>query len=317
MESYNKPETWGDLHDEGWWASVLSDHQDQLKVTQPGQKTPQAKNVVAQPKTDVANDWEYITRALQNDVVLNVKVDNCNKGGLLVSTEKIQGFVPASHLIDLPSDCPEERRNQYYQNYIHKLIKVKVIECDPDKQRVVLSERASLAGDGKRNNILKSLKQDDIVEGKVTNITDFGVFLDLGGVEGLIHISELSWGRVNDLKQFVCVGETIKAVVLQVGKIDGRIALSRKRLFPNPWEDFEKCHSIGEIIAVRITKVINYGIFAQTHEGIEGLIHISTINCHPNTSSLKMLSPGDEVFVKIQQIDAMKRRLSLILCEDQ
>lgn len=308
-------ENFSNNHDEGWWASVLSD-EDTSASSEPFDN-PSLRSCKATPKPDIeANDWKYIEESLLNDAVIDVFVDNYNRGGLLVIAKGIQGFVPASHLLNMPYDCMEEDRVIYYLRYLQKHIKVKVIECEPSKGRVVLSERAALAGEGKRIELINKLKEGEVIEGIVTNITNFGVFLDLGGLEGLIHVSELSWGRVNKPSTVCGMGEKIQVQVLRIDEGDGKIALSRKRLYPNPWLTFARLYSIGDVIFATITNVLNYGAFAKTEEGIEGLIHASSIIHGTGKKIQDTVKSGDMVQVKIHQIDVEKRRLSLILVEE-
>jgi small subunit ribosomal protein S1 len=302
-------------HDEGWWASVLKDEETSVSSEPVGNSS--LRNGKSTLKSDLeTNNWKYIEESLLNDTVIDVLVGNYNRGGLLVTTKGIQGFVPASHLINMPYDCMEEDRVNYYVPYLQEHIKVKIIECDPTKERVVLSERAALAGEGKRKELINSLKEGEVIEGIVTNMTNFGVFLDMGGVEGLIHVSELSWGRVKIPSAICDIGEKIKVQVLKIDERDGKIALSRKRLYPNPWLSFARSYSIGDIIFATITNVLNYGAFAKTEEGIEGLIHASSIIQNTGIKIQDTVKSGDRVQVKIHQIDVEKRRLSLILVEE-
>ena len=302
-------------HDEGWWASVLSDeethtHNGTVKDTRLRNSTSTSKHGIE------TNDWKYINESLLSDSVIDVLVEDYNRGGLLVATSGIQGFVPASHLIDMPYNCVEADRESYYQIYLQRHILVKVIECEPSKERVVLSERAALAGEGKRKALIDSLREGEVIDGVVTNMTNFGVFLDLGGLEGLIHVSELSWGRVKNPAAICNIGERIKVQVLRIDEDDGRIALSKKRLFPNPWLTFARSHTVGDIIVATITNVMNYGAFAKTEEGIEGLIHASSLIQRAGKKVQDTVKSGDMVQVKIHQIDVEKRRLSLILVEE-
>ena len=155
---------------------------------------------------------------------------------------------------------------------------LKVIECEPDQERIVLSERAALAGEGCRKALFQTLKTGSIANGTVTNVTEFGVFIDLGGVEGLIHVSELSWGRVQHPSEVLNVGQSIKVLVLQVSEENARIALSLKRLYRNPWENLAETFQNGDIVDATITAITRFGVFARLNEGIEGLIHISSIS---------------------------------------
>ena len=171
-----------------------------------------------------------------------------NRGGVLVQGDGIQGFVPVSHLVDMPCGAEGDQRRNVFNNYIGKTLHLKVIECEADQERVVLSERAALAGDGRRRELFSTLKSGEIVNGTVTNVTEFGVFVDLGGLEGLIHVSELSWGRVQHPADILQIGDPVRALVLMVSEENGRVALSFKRLCPNPWDTLVQTYQAGDVV---------------------------------------------------------------------
>jgi small subunit ribosomal protein S1 len=230
---------------------------------------------------------------------------------LLVQGSGIQGFVPISHLVDVNGPLLEPERQKKLSGYIGRTLRLKVIECEPTQDRIVLSERAALAGEGRRKQLFKTLKPGDHVEGAVTNIIDFGVFLDLGGLEGLIHVSELSWGRVQHPSDLVEIGQHIKAMVLSVSEENGRVALSIKRLQSNPWDRVVKAYQPGDVVPAVITSVMKFGAFARLHEGVEGLIHVSTIDLPAGSAVCDVLKVGMEVQVRILHIDPSRRRLGL------
>ena len=301
--------------DEGWWAAVLADeptmgHENQVDNTEPIMK----RNAIDDERPTSSVNWERIRQIYIDDEVVELSVVGYNRGGLLVAGEDIHGFVPASHLIDIPSEATEEEREHYFTSYLDRDISLKIIECERDKERIVFSERAALAGQGQRKHLLNCLKTGDKVKGIVTNVTEFGVFVDLGGLEGLIHVSELSWGRVQHPSDILNVGDEIQSIVLQVAEDKGRIALSYKRLEENPWDVLEKELSPGDLVPAVITSIVKYGAFARLEKGIEGLIHISSMN-FPNgcTHIDDFLFEGQDVNVSILHIDARKRRLGLKL----
>lgn len=303
--------------DDGWWASVLADEEAVLsesennlhveEVTQPPQK---AENKCSN------EDWKAIKAIYDRDEIIALKVHSCNRGGLLVHGEGIQGFVPISHLVDM-MDCENEStRRQKLADYIGCTLQLKIIECEPELERVVLSERAALAGEGRRKYLFESLKAGDVVSGVVTNITDFGAFIDLGGVEGLVHVSEISWGRVRHPEDLLKVGEPVSAMVLQVSEENVRVALSLKRLCPNPWEKLPEKYKIGDEVPATVTVIKRFGVFARLEEGVEGLIHISSLNLDGGHQDLtKMFHPGQDLRVRIFHIDPGRRRLGLGLVE--
>lgn len=297
--------------DEGWWASVLSDEgslQTDLNDSETKAMTPPNSLMV---------DWGHVQLMYDRDEIIELFVQGFNRGGLLVKGEDIQGFVPVSHLIDSPNGISEDERRQFLAAYIGKTLMLKIIECEADQERIVLSERAALAGEGCRKALFQTLKTGSIANGTVTNVTEFGVFIDLGGVEGLIHVSELSWGRVQHPSEVLIVGQSVKVLVLQVSEENARIALSLKRLYRNPWEDLAESFQCGDIVEATITAITRFGVFARLNEGIEGLIHISSISGVSAYKDLNLLfTTGDQLMVKILHIDAERRRLGLGLVNE-
>lgn len=292
--------------DEGWWAAVLADEESFA----PPQKEPVVKPG-AQPVL-LAVDWDFVQSIYEQDEIITLTVHGFNRGGLLVQGEGIQGFVPVSHLVEMPNSEDEEERRSMLAAYVGQTLQLKVIECEPAQERIVLSERAALAGEGRRKMLFKSLQPGTVTCGTVTNVTDFGVFIDLGGVEGLIHVSELSWGRVQHPTEILSVGQSVQVLVLQVSEENSRIALSLKRLFSNPWETLVKRYKPGDTIPATITSITRFGAFARLEEGIEGLIHVSSIQPPPQSQDLNQIFyKGQNVQVRILHIDAERRRLGL------
>ncbi len=291
--------------DEGWWASVLADEEAYAApVKNASSKVP--------PPGLVAVDWNRAQGLFEKDEVVELQVYGYNRGGVLVQGNGIQGFVPISHLVDMPCNANEDDRRQILNDYVGRTLELKVIECEPSQERIVLSERAALAGQGRRRQLFNTLKPGEIVHGTVTNVTDFGVFVDLGGLEGLIHVSELSWGRVQHPSVILKVAQPVDALVLMVSEENGRVALSLKRLQSNPWEQLVSNYHAGDVVPARITAIMRFGAFARLEEGIEGLIHISTIHMPAGRKDLDgFLSVGQQVKVRVLHIDAERRRLGL------
>ncbi len=293
--------------DEGWWASILADEGGAFSEASAG---PAAQSEVSSGLVTV--DWQVARQLYENDEIVTMTVHGNNRGGLLVTGNGIQGFVPISHLINVPGGLDEEQRRARLASYIGQNLNLKVIECEPVQERIVLSERAALAGEGKRKQLFNSLRPGDLVEGVVTNVTEFGVFVDLGGVEGLIHVSELSWGRVQHPSEVLQVGKDVRALVLQVNEESARVALSIKRLHENPWETVVNRYHPGDVLPATVTKIVRFGAFARLAEGIEGLIHISSILLPPDCKTIEQyLAQGQPVQVEILHIDAERRRLGL------
>lgn len=291
--------------DEGWWASVLADEEAYAAP----QKASSAKT---NTPGMVAVDWQQVQDLFEKDEIVQLQVYGYNRGGLLVQGQGIQGFVPVSHLVEMPCGIQEDDRRQVLSEYVGRTLELKVIECEPSQERIVLSERAAQAGEGRRRQLFNTLKPGEIVHGSVTNVTDFGVFVDLGGLEGLIHVSELSWGRVSHPSCILKVDQPVEALVLMISEENGRVALSLKRLMPNPWDVLLENYQPGDVVHANITAIMRFGAFAKLDEGVEGLIHISTIHIPGNRKDLESyLSVGQSVHVRILHIDAEKRRLGL------
>ncbi|MBM3150746.1 MAG: S1 RNA-binding domain-containing protein [Chloroflexi bacterium] len=295
------------IYDDGWWASILADEENRM-VAQPPIRHPKGEE---KPKNDV--DWELALEVYRQDQILTLEVCGYNRGGLLVEGGGLQGFIPCSHLVSLPARPDDDGREDCLMTYVGKSLRLKVIECVPDEGRMVFSERAAQAEAGQRTLLFNSLKPGHRVTGTVTNITDFGVFLDLGGVEGLIHISELSWGRVGHPGQVLSLGQSAEVQVIDVTPERCRVALSLKRLLPNPWETACQRYPAGMVVPAEVTALAPFGIFARIEDGLEGLVHASEIPLPPNIAFAETYQPGQQVHVRILLVDAPRQRLGLSL----
>ncbi len=300
--------------DEGWWAAVLSD-EPQMDLSGNIDPVFTSKSQESTPRNAIFSvNWQKIQKIYSEDEIVTMQVVGLNRGGVLVADEDLHGFVPASHLIDVPADCPNSEREKHLIRYLNCQVSLKVIECDPEKERVVFSERAAQAEEGQRKHLLCHLKQGDTVKGVVTNVTSFGAFMDLGGIEGLIHVSELSWGRVQNPSEIIRVGDEVDAVVLQVDEERGRIGLSLKQLEDNPWDFISAELTSGDIIKAKISSIVKYGAFARLEQGIEGLIHISSMNFLKGSAHIEdFLYEGQDVKVYVLSVDPFKRRIGLKL----
>lgn len=306
--------------DEGWWESVLAEEQHYASPRQPAvapkpkpvlQEKAQKPETASVPDPASRTDWDHARKFYVEDSILELHVSGYNHGGLLVEAEKMAGFVPFSHLVNLVGREAESDRDDCLKTYSGKTIRAKMIECVPEDGRLVFSERAALTPPGKRTELFHSLQVGDCVIGRVTNITDFGVFVDLGGVEGLIHLSELSWGRVLHPKQFVHVGDEIKVQVLEISVERSRVALSLKRLVSNPWERAQTEFPVGRVLRATITSVLSYGAFARLDAGVEGLIHASEISLLEHQTPRTFLTEGQQVQVRVLHVDPAHQRLGL------
>jgi small subunit ribosomal protein S1 len=299
--------------DESWWEAVLAEdnvHSPQPNTASQAQAAP--KQPTARPTLEPSGvDWELAEELFSDDSVCHLQVSGYNRGGLLVNTDGLQGFVPVSHLVELTKDRISESED-WAEPYIGQSLKLKIIECDRERGRVVFSERAALAESGSRNELLQHLRAGNCVSGTVTNITDFGVFVDLGGVEGLIHVSEISWGRVRHPSDVIRYGETLIVHVIHIDQERSRVALSLKRLCPNPWLTAEERYYPGLVTEAVITSIVPFGAFARLEEGLDGLIHISEIYQDSDHAPLdELFFEGQKVKVRVLHVDATNQRLGL------
>lgn len=301
--------------DESWWAAVLAED-EKTGACSDEAPTPESGSGPQQAKVD----WEQARKIYDSDETITLEVVDYNRGGLLVEGGNLQGFVPISHLVKIECDLGgkvAEEREQLLNQYLASEITLKVIECDPARGRVVLSERAALFGPGRRMQLLENLLPSERISGTVTNITDFGVFVDLGGLEGLIHVSELSWGRVRHPAEVVKVGEDVLVYVISIDQDRQRVALSLKRLDSNPWETADERYHPGQEFDAVITSVMPFGAFARLEEGLDGLIHVSEMSIEDDMiKPSDIVAEGQQVQVRVLHVDADKQRLGLSLISD-
>jgi small subunit ribosomal protein S1 len=296
--------------DESWWAAVLEEEEQHISERSQREEN-DYESKISQPGDP--EDWAWAHELYQNDDVVELSIIGHNRGGLLVEARSLRGFVPVSHLLEIEPNTPEDERNAHLERLVGCMLKLKVIEFDPDRGRLVFSQRAAQAGPGKRVELLTSLKAGDCVHGKVTNITRFGVFVDLGGVEGLIHVSELSWGRVKHPSDVVRCGQELEVQILSVDRDQDRVALSLKELLPDPWLDLENRFTVGQVVEGIVTNVVKFGAFVGIDDGLEGLIHVSELGDGNFMHPRNIVQEGEKVRVRIIHIDAEERRLGLSL----
>jgi len=305
--------------DEAWWSALLADEEKYKyngakEASQPDGFDDQEQHLARKPQKTGEIEWELVRTLFSTDQVVKLDVTGFNRGGLLVAGSGLHGFVPISHLLEISCLTEETKKEAILVGYVGRTVAFKVIECDPERGRVVFSERAALAESGKRNLLFNEIYPGKRVCGTVTNITEFGVFVDLGGIEGLIHVSELSWGRVRHPGDVAEVGETVQAYVIQVDQDRSRIALSLKRLIPNPWETAEERYYPGQVVSAVITSIVPFGAFARIEEGLDGLIHSSEFTEEGGMGeSEERLCEGQVVQVKVLNVNAARQRLGLSL----
>jgi len=250
--------------------------------------------------------WKRIEAASTAGETVEGTVIEVVKGGLILDLG-VRGFLPAS-LVDI-------RRVQDLDEFMGQKLECKVIELNRSRNNVVLSRRAVLEHERRevRQRILDELEPGKVVEGTISNIVDFGAFVDLDGIDGLIHISELSWSHVNHPSEVLNVGEKVNVKVLDIDRDRQRISLGLKQTQADPWQSVIETYQINDIVPGKVTKVVTFGAFVEIHAGVEGLVHISELADHHVENPREVVNQGDELEVRIIEIDADRRRLSLSL----
>jgi small subunit ribosomal protein S1 len=262
---------------------------------------------------DRQHGWQSAQLALEQGELFCLTVSGANRGGLLVDWNGLQGFIPASHLKEIPRLHDPQERMTELARHIGESVTVCLIEVNPQQNRLVFSERGAASDVPTPAVLLNSLRPGDVCQGTVTNLTTFGAFVDLGGAEGLIHISELSWDRVRHPGDVLHPGQKVEVHVLGVKPDEGRIALSLKRLRPNPWKQVDSRYQVGQVIEGAITNVVSFGAFVRVEEGLEGLIHISELAEGSFLHPRNVVHEGDLVRVRVLNIDPANQRLGLSL----
>ena len=251
-------------------------------------------------------DWINAEKLMASGEVWEGKVTSYNRGGLLVQFGEIQAFVPASQLFDLPHGLPEAERPQRLAALVGRQMGFKVIEVDRRRKRLVLSQRKAQREYRKKQqtSLLTELAEGQVRRGVVTALREFGAFVDLGGVDGLVHISELSWERVKHPSEVLKVGQEVEVEVLKIDREAKRIALSLKRRQVDPWSRVTELFAVGQVLEGRVTRVVNFGALVNVGYGIEGLLHTSRWG-------RQTLAEGDQVKVKVLRIEPERQRVSL------
>ena len=257
--------------------------------------------------------WRAALQAMEEGKLLELPVVGYNRGGLLVEWEGHQGFVPVSHLVDFPPYLDERERERELQARIGRVLRLRIIEVDAERSRLVLSERASRSDEARRRALLETLQPGEVRRGRVTNLCSFGAFVDLGGLEGLIHISEISWSRVDHPSDALHPGQEVEVYVLNVDRQRGRVGLSLKRVRPNPWDTVEERYYVGQIVEGVVTNVVDFGAFVEVEEGLEGLVHASELTEEGNVHPQSVLQEGQTVRLRVISVDGARRRLGLSL----
>jgi small subunit ribosomal protein S1 len=269
-------------------------------------------------KAVAEKDWVDTEKLLKNQKVYETVVVGYNRGGILVKVGQLRGFVPNSQLIhSQQTPANQDPDPAFFQKLVGKKIYLKVIEADRERNRLILSEKvaAQEIRDARRTEMMGNIQEGNVYEGHVVNLAEFGAFIDIGGVEGLVHLSELSWKRINNPAEKLTVGDVVKVCVLKVDQERQRLALSIKRLEADPWSLIKEQYQVGQLSTATITKLTKFGAFARLHDEyeLEGLIHISELSEEHINHPREVVKPAQEVTVRIIRIDPEQRQLGLSL----
>jgi len=266
---------------------------------------------VAQAKQN--EDWIRAEEMMASEEVYNGEVADANRGGLIVPFGNLRGFIPARHVVDLPRGMSEDERKDHLVNMVGKPISVKIIEVNRRRRRLVLSQREAQREmrDARKDELLDKLAEGEIRRGKVSGLRDFGAFVDLGGADGLIHISELAWHRVKHPRELLTVGQEIEVFVLRLDQDGRRIGLSLKRLQPNPWSQVDELYHVGQVVTGTVSRVTQFGAFVSLEPGIEALLHVSQIADPAPENPALLLRENQEIQARIISIEPHRQRLGL------
>ena len=279
--------------------------------------------------------WRVLEKALESGIGIEGKILGFNRGGAIVEAEGVQGFVPMSQLVRVPREHFREAQESKEAaedegengasvrdprtDEIGKILQLRVLEVNRGRNRAIFSERQAIQElrEERKALLIQELTEGEVRRGKVTGISSFGAFVDLGGADGLIHISELSWNSVNSPEEVVKLGDELDVYVLRVDAENKKIALSLRRLHPEPWETINERYHVGDIVDATVTKLTNFGAFARVEGSVEGLIHISELTSRVISHPREVVREGDEVKLKILRIEPERRRLGLSLKQAQ
>lgn len=279
---------------------------DTVDVFVESQEDANGQLVLSRKRAKTQKSWEAINEALENDAIIDGFVKSRTKGGLIVDIKGVEAFLPGSQIDIKPI--------RDYDIYVGKTMEFKVVKINHEFKNVVVSHKVLIEDDleNQKSEIVAKLEKGQVLEGTVKNITDFGVFIDLGGVDGLLHITDISWGRIEHPKEVLALDQTINVVVLDFDDEKKRIALGLKQLSAHPWESLDTTLAVGSKVKGKIVTVADYGAFLEIIPGVEGLIHVSEMSWSQNLRSpQEFLKVGDEIEAQILTLDREERKMSL------
>lgn len=291
---------------------------DELLVFVVQAEDKEGRAILSVDKARQEKSWRRLQHAYTTGDIIQARVVNYNKGGLLVNLDGVRGFVPASQVSGI-SRGPDTQKQSDMARMVGQDLTLKVIEINRNRNRLILSERQAMqeVREVKKDELLSSLKESDIRTGIVSSVCDFGAFVDIGGADGLIHLSELSWSRVKHPAEVLKVGDKVRVYILSIDNDRKRIALSIKRTQSEPWTTIGERYHLGQIVEGAITQLASFGAFARIEDGIEGLIHVSEMGDERIQHPREVVQEGDVVQARIIRIDPARKRMGLSLRRPQ
>ncbi|MCC6800747.1 MAG: S1 RNA-binding domain-containing protein [Anaerolineae bacterium] len=271
--------------------------------------------IVSATKAKQNEDWLRAEEMMGSEEIYTGVVADANRGGLIVPFGDLRGFIPASHVVELARGLNEDERKDNLSGMVGHKISVKIIEVNRRRRRLVLSQREAQREmrDARKDNLLESLAEGEVRKGVVSGLRDFGAFVDLGGADGLIHISELAWHRVKHPRELLVVGQEVEVYVLRLDHEGRRIGLSLKRLQPNPWTQVDDLYHVGQVVEGTISRVTQFGAFVSMNPGIEALLHASQISDPPPADPTHLLHEGQIIQARVISIESHRQRLGLTI----
>ena len=267
--------------------------------------------------------WRDLQKYMEADETIEGKIIGFNRGGCILEVANVQGFVPMSQLVTIShdnfnqssEDAGDTEDSSAGSEFVGSPLTVKVLEVNRSRNRAIFSERSAMREqrEAQKAALIEELHEGEIRKGRVTGISNFGAFVDLGGADGLIHISELSWGMVNSPEEIVNVGQELDVYVLRVDRDTMKIDLSLLRMQPEPWDTIYDRYQVGDVVSATVTKLADFGAFARLEDSIEGLIHVTELTNAVVTHPREVVSEGDAIKVKILRIEMERKRLGLSL----
>lgn len=287
---------------------------DELLVFVVQAEDKEGRSVLSVDKARQEKSWRRLQQVYESSDRIQAEVVNYNKGGLLVNLDGVRGFVPASQVSGI-SRGPETQKQSDMARMVGQSLQLKIIEINRNRNRLILSERQAVqeVREVKKDELLSLLHDGDIRTGTVSSVCDFGAFVDIGGADGLVHLSELSWSRVKHPGEVLKVGDKVQVYILSIDNERKRIALSIKRTQVEPWATVNERYQLGQMVECTITQLATFGAFARVEDGIEGLIHVSELGDERVQHPRDVLQEGDVVQARIIRIDPARKRMGLSL----